>query len=224
MFGSKCTGFQEDGEKDGPATEISLFARKFRADPDPKDGFHPGNCQNVRERRVLEFLLPILNPNKAKRISLTMANTQFGAMSGVRPVNWGILIHELIEKSLPHIGRIPSFLSPFILHLYQQFDCFTDEEEDLLTIATDEVTYKLKLEAEVEDTWTETSSDPVVVEEPPTSLIPSFWKPTSPLPPPPHPEARPSREASWRDLDLSASEFLENPFKQIHVKLADLQT
>ena len=57
------------GRRDG------LFAMKFRADPDPKDGFHPGNCRNLRERRVLEYLMPILNPDKPKRTSLTMANT-----------------------------------------------------------------------------------------------------------------------------------------------------
>jgi hypothetical protein len=66
------------GRKDG------LFAAKFRGDVDPKEGLHPLNCQNPREKRMLEFLIPILNPEKPKRISLTMANTLFGAMSGVR--------------------------------------------------------------------------------------------------------------------------------------------
>jgi hypothetical protein len=69
------------GRKDG------LFAGKFRREVDPKEGLHPSNCRNARERRMLEFLMPILNPEKPKRISLTMANTMFGAMSGVRPVN-----------------------------------------------------------------------------------------------------------------------------------------
>jgi hypothetical protein len=59
------------GRRDG------LFAGKFRGDADPKEGFHPGNCKNRRERKVLEFLLPILNPDKPKWISLTMANTLF---------------------------------------------------------------------------------------------------------------------------------------------------
>ena len=79
-----------------------------------------------------------------------MANTMFGAMSVVRPVNWGLLIHELVEKSLPHIGRKTSFLSPYILHLYQHYDCFNaavrPAEEDLLTIAADDITYKLEPE------------------------------------------------------------------------------
>ena len=35
-----------------------FHARKFRTDPDSKDGFHP------RERRVLEFIFPILHLEK----------------------------------------------------------------------------------------------------------------------------------------------------------------
>ena len=72
-----------------------------------------------------------------------MATTLFGAMSEVRPVNWGLIIHGLVERALPQIGRKSSFLSPFILHLYQHYDCFTSEEEDLLTIMADEVVYKI---------------------------------------------------------------------------------
>ena len=72
-----------------------------------------------------------------------MANTLFGAMSGVRPVNWGRLIQEFLEKSLLHIGRKPSYLSPYILHLYQHHGCVNEAEEDMLMIAEDEVVYKL---------------------------------------------------------------------------------
>jgi hypothetical protein len=48
---------------------------------------------------VLEFLMPILNSEKPKRISLTMANTLFSAISGVRPVNLGLLIHEVVARA-----------------------------------------------------------------------------------------------------------------------------
>ena len=133
----------------------SYYIGKFRTDPDPKDGFHPGNCRNPRERRVIEFILPILSLEKPKRLSVTMANTLFGAMSGARPVNWGRLIQEYVEKSIPHIGWKPSFLSPYILHLYQHHGCINEEEEDMLTIAEDEVVYKISSEVEVSETGTE---------------------------------------------------------------------
>lgn len=86
-----------------------------------------------------------------------MANTLFGAMSVVGPVKWGKLISEYVEKSLPHISRKPSYMSPYILHLYQYHDRITGEEEDMLTIADDEVVYKLGLEVEMAETEIEDS-------------------------------------------------------------------
>ena len=118
-----------------------------------------------------------------------MANTMFGAMSGARPVNRAKLIHEYVEKSIPHIGRKPTYLSPYVLHLYQHYDCFIGEQEELLTIVADEVVYKLGPEAEMAETGTEDSSDPAVPEVLPVSSTPKIRKPTSPPPPPPRPEA-----------------------------------
>ena len=155
---------------------------------------------------MLEFLLPILNLDKAKRINLTMVNTMFRAMSGIQPVNWEILIHEVIARAFPHIGRKPSFLSPFILHLYQHYELLLSDEEDLMTIASDEVAYKLIPEAGD----TETSSDPIVPEATPSSPgrphpLPRLASPHPPSPPfLSHQEAGPSREATWRNVDLSS--------------------
>jgi hypothetical protein len=78
-------------------------------------------------------------------------------MSGVRPVNWGRLIKEYVEKNIPHIGRKPSFLSPYILHLYQQYVCINEAEEDALMIAEDEVAYKLGPEVELTNAGSEVS-------------------------------------------------------------------
>ena len=64
----------------------TYFVGKFRTEHDLKDGFHPGDCRNLKECKVIEFLLPILYPEKPKRLSITMANTIFGALSGTRPV------------------------------------------------------------------------------------------------------------------------------------------
>jgi hypothetical protein len=44
-----------------------------------------------------------------------------------------------VEISLPLIGQRPYFLSPYMLHLYQQYGCINEAEEDALTIAKDEV-------------------------------------------------------------------------------------
>ena len=59
---------------------------KFRTKHDLKDGFYAGDCRNPSERRVIKIFFPILYPEKPKRLSITMANTIFGALSGNRPV------------------------------------------------------------------------------------------------------------------------------------------
>ena len=161
----------------------SLYVGKFRGEHNPKDGFHLGNCRNPRERRVIEFIMPILSPEKPKRLNITMANTMFGAISGVWPVHWGRLIHKYVERSLPHIGRKPSFLSPYILHLYHQYGYINEAEEDALTIAEDEAVYKLGLDVEVTEAGTEESLEgPVVPEPPPFAHVPEPRRATTPQP------------------------------------------
>ena len=216
----------------------TFYAEKFRSDNDLKQGIHPGNCRSKREHRVLEFLMPIMNPEKPKRISLTLANTLFGALSGSMPVNWGLLIHEVVMKALPYIGKKPSFFSPF---LYHHFDLQVPDEDDELTIAAEEVTYKLQPEVGE----TETSSDPIVPDAPsppgsppphprPNSLPhPPFHPPSPTRPPTPfrptsspptyHPEAGPSGEAPWPDEDPSDWNFPANPFRQAQEGLEEAQ-
>ena len=64
---------------------------KFRNDADPNDGFPVRDCMNSRERRLLEFLVPIVHPDKPTRVTHTIGNTIFGALSGDRPVDWGVV-------------------------------------------------------------------------------------------------------------------------------------
>ena len=215
---NRVYGFPRGITEGRASRKDTFYAGKFRGDNDPKEGFHPGNCQSKRERKVLEFLMSIMNPEKPKHISLTLANTLFGALSGSMPVNWGLLIHEVVAKALPHVGKKPSFLSPFLYHLYHlyhQYNMLVPDEEDEMKIAAEEVTYKLQPEAG----GTETSSDPIVPDAPsspgspqplprpdspplPPSHPPSPSRPPSPFhpsspPPTYHPEAGPSGEVPW---------------------------
>ena len=162
---AKVYGFQRGVGAGVACRKDGLCAGKFGGNVDPKEGLHPSNYRNPRERRVLEFLMPILYPERPKRISLTMANTLFDALSGARPVNWGLLIHKIVGRAIPNIGRKPSYLSPFILHLYKHYDCIKPEEEDRLTIAMEEVTYKVRPTAPDSST----SSDPIIPDAPPSS-------------------------------------------------------
>ena len=78
--------FQPGGS--GLAHRTDLYIEgKFRNDADPKDGFPVRDCRDSRERRLLEFLVPIVHPDKPTRVTRTIGNTIFGALSGDRPID-----------------------------------------------------------------------------------------------------------------------------------------
>lgn len=103
-------------------------------------------------------------------MSISKANTIFETLSGTRLVNWGRLIQKLVEKSIPHIGKKPLPLSPYILHLYQHHGCVNEAEEDTLTIAEDKVAYKLPPEVELIKAGTEESLSDLTISEPPLAM------------------------------------------------------
>ena len=60
---------------------------KFSGWVNPKDGYAVVYCKETRARRVLEFLVPLLYPEKPTRVKITVGNTIFGALSGQRLVD-----------------------------------------------------------------------------------------------------------------------------------------
>ena len=81
----------------GLANRTDLYIEgKFRNEADPKDGFPVRDCKNPRERKLLEFLVPIVHSDKPTWVTRTIGNTIFGALSGERPVDWGRVFSELV--------------------------------------------------------------------------------------------------------------------------------
>ena len=62
------------------ASRIGRFIEgKFSACVNPKDGFGVAECKDVKARRVLEFLVPLLYLEKLAKVTIMMENTIFGA-------------------------------------------------------------------------------------------------------------------------------------------------
>jgi hypothetical protein len=102
----------------------------FRALPNPKDGYAIEDCTDVRHRRVLAFLVPILYPEKPNRITVTMGNTIFGALNGGRKVNWARIISNLVVQLVARVGKSrASPICPFLYHLYERKELLRVEEE-----------------------------------------------------------------------------------------------
>ena len=103
---------------------------KFCNEANPKDGFPVRECRDPKERRLLEFLVPIVHPDKPTRVTRTLGNTIFGAISGERSVDWAIIFMELVNRLVGGAGKTKSTLiCPFFYHLYESKGLLTEEEE-----------------------------------------------------------------------------------------------
>ena len=113
------------------AHQIDLYIEgKFRNDADPKDGFPVRDCKDSRERRLLEFLVPIVHPDKPTQVTRTIGNTIFGALSRDRPVDWSKVFSELVQRLVGGAGKAkPTPMCPFLYHLYKCKGLLTEEEE-----------------------------------------------------------------------------------------------
>ena len=51
----------------GMATRVEKYAEgKFANPPHPKDGYFISECKDLRARRMLEFVIPIIYPEKPR--------------------------------------------------------------------------------------------------------------------------------------------------------------
>ena len=102
---------------------------KFKTFINPKDGHAVSNCIDPREKRVLEFVIPIMYPEKPGKVTKEIGNTVFGALSREYKVSWRQVIHEVVDKLISVLGkRKPTPVSPYLFHLYSKFECLKKEE------------------------------------------------------------------------------------------------
>ena len=129
----------------GMANRTDLYIDgKFRTEANPKDGFPVRDCRDARERRLLEFLVPIVHPDKPTRVTRTIGNTIFGALSGDRPVDWSKVFSELVQRLVGGAGRAkPTPICPFLYHLYECKGLLMEEEETDYTTAKELNRYEI---------------------------------------------------------------------------------
>ena len=135
--------FQLGGSSLAHRTDLYIEG-KFRNDANPKDGFPVRECRDSREHRLLEFLVPIVHPDKPTRVTCTIGNTIFGALSGERPVDWGKIFSELVHRLVSGAGKSkPTPIYPFLYHLYECKGLLTEEEETDYTTAKELNRYRI---------------------------------------------------------------------------------
>ena len=125
----KVYGFGRGGE--GMASRTDQFIdRMFSGRVNPKDGYAVVDCRDPRVKRVLEFLVPLLYPEKSTRVTITVGNTIFGALFGERPVDSGIVVKDLVQRLLSGMGKSKATpICPYIFHLYHSHELLLPAEK-----------------------------------------------------------------------------------------------
>ena len=109
---------------------------KFRSKINSKDGHSVDDCVDPRERKILEFVVPIIYPEKPKQVTKVVGNTIFGSLSKEYVVNCSQVIHKVVHKLVFHLEKGKSTpLSPYLFHLYSKNECLKDEEIDEIEAA-----------------------------------------------------------------------------------------
>ena len=121
-------GFRKEGRKQAGRTKKWVDG-KFETTINPKDGHVVSDCIDPRERRILEFVIPILYLEKPNRVINEVGNTVFGALSGEYKISWDQVLHEVVDKLVFMLGKKkPTPISPYLFHPYSKFECLRKEE------------------------------------------------------------------------------------------------
>ena len=122
-------GFGRRGEGMASRTDQYIDGM-FSGHVNPKDGYAVADCKDPRVKRVLEFLVPLLYPKKPTRVTITVGNTIFGALSRERPVDWGVVVKDLVQRLLFGMGKSKATLIyPYIFHLYHSHELLLPAEK-----------------------------------------------------------------------------------------------
>ena len=97
-------GFKPGGYGSTSRTNKYIISQ-FSKSVNPKDGYVVGDCEDFNAKQMLEFVIPILNLEKPTRITVMVGNTVFKALLGVRPVDWGLLIHDVVARMVRLVSK-----------------------------------------------------------------------------------------------------------------------
>ena len=121
------------------STTDKYIVSQFQNPVNPKDMFAVGDCKDFRAKQVLEFLVPILYPEKPTHVIVMVGNIIFKALLGERPINWGLLLFHVVERMVALVGKEkPTTVCPYMFHLYK-------EHQVLLSLELAAYTLKMKM-------------------------------------------------------------------------------
>ena len=71
------------------------------------------DCSNPRAKRVLEFQVPIVLPDKDARVTVGITCLIVGSFENKRKVDWGLIFYGTVRKMVSGLGGTkPNSLTP----------------------------------------------------------------------------------------------------------------
>jgi hypothetical protein len=78
---------------------------------------------------LFHFLIPILHPKKPSYILVRWANTVIASWSGEKQINWGFIMHKVIQDKVKSLKpRKLSYLPSYLAQLYLYGECQLETE------------------------------------------------------------------------------------------------
>ena len=117
--------------------------------PHSKDRYPLPDCKDLRARRMLEFLIPILYPEKPARVTITIGNTIFGAYTSERVVDWALVVKDIVRRLLTGIGKSKSTsICPYLLHLYYIHNAIQPKDKKVYMVGESFMWHNIELDEE----------------------------------------------------------------------------
>ena len=91
----KTYGFGPDGAGFCARNE-DFTPGRFSGPVHSKDRYLMNDCSNPRVRRVLEFLVSIMFPDKGARVTVEIASLILGSFENKRKVDWGLILYGTV--------------------------------------------------------------------------------------------------------------------------------
>ena len=133
---------------------------KFFARVNPKDGYVVSECKEARARRVLEFLVPLLYPEKPTRVTIKLGNTIFGALTGERIVDCGQVVKDVVQRLFSGMGKSKATpICPYVFHMYHAHEVLLLAEKKKYWIVEVRLKRNVKLEDSEDSEDLEASED-----------------------------------------------------------------
>ncbi|CAM6101327.1 unnamed protein product [Calypogeia fissa] len=132
---SEALGLNFSGEGLLPRSE-NLTKPYFAGEIDAKEGWRLTQCSDPEFLPVLSFLLPILSPQKPKRVTVRVGSTILAAYTGLRVISWPKILEDVIglqARSL-HL-KTPTSLSYYLVHLYAHQKVLLEEMESFESLS-----------------------------------------------------------------------------------------